>query len=83
MRMLTPEQCRAARGWFGWTQQELADKAGIGVSTVRAFEAGYRMPVRNNLGAIQRAFEASGVQFLSDGDRATGISVAVLVPQEA
>jgi transcriptional regulator with XRE-family HTH domain len=73
--MLTPEQCRAARGWIDWTQQELADRAGIGLSTLRAFEAGQRVPIRNNLDALRRAIEAAGVQLQFDGERAVGIAV--------
>jgi len=72
--MLTPEQCRAARGWLGWTQQELATKAGVGLSTLRAFEAGTRAPIRNNLGALRHAIEVGGVRLLFDGEKATGIA---------
>lgn len=72
--MLTPEQCRAARGWLGWTQQELAAKAEVGLSTLRAFEAGQRAPIRNNLGALRHALEAGGVRLLFDGEKATGIA---------
>jgi transcriptional regulator with XRE-family HTH domain len=73
--MLTPEQCRAARGWLGWTQQELADKAGVGLSTVRAFESGQRAPIKNNLAALQRAVEGAGIRLVFDTDgKATGIA---------
>jgi ribosome-binding protein aMBF1 (putative translation factor) len=72
--MLTPEQCRAARGWLGWTQQDLATKAEVGLSTLRAFEAGQREPIRNNLGALRHAIEAGGVKLLFDGGKATGIA---------
>src|SRR5262249_7973016 len=37
--MLTPSQCRAARGLLDWTQQQLADAARVGVATVRLFES--------------------------------------------
>jgi transcriptional regulator with XRE-family HTH domain len=72
--MLTPAQTRAARGWLGWTQQELAAKAGVGLSTLRAFEAGQREPIRNNLGALRHAIESAGVRLLFDGEKATGIA---------
>ena len=35
---LLPEQCRAARGLLDWTQEQLAERAGIARSTVRDFE---------------------------------------------
>jgi transcriptional regulator with XRE-family HTH domain len=74
--MLTPEQCRAARGWLAWTQQDLADKAGVGLSTLRAFELGQRAPIRNNLDALRRAIEAAGVRLLVGNEgKATGIAI--------
>ncbi|KQT47588.1 transcriptional regulator [Aureimonas sp. Leaf454] len=36
--ILTPEQCRAARGLLDWTQEQLAQEAGVSRSTVRDFE---------------------------------------------
>jgi DNA-binding transcriptional regulator YiaG len=73
---MTPEQCRAARGWLGWSQHELAERAHVGLSTVRDFEAGRRQPIENNRLALRRVFEASGVIFLFDATgRATGIGM--------
>ena len=37
--MVTPEQCRAARGLLAWSQLELAKKARVGVVTVHQLEA--------------------------------------------
>lgn len=71
--MITPELCRAARGWFGWTQPDLASRASIGISTVRDFETGTRMPISNNRQAIQRAFEQAGAAFILEGDQLIGL----------
>jgi ribosome-binding protein aMBF1 (putative translation factor) len=71
---MSPEQCRAARGWLGWSQQELADHARVGLSTVRDFEAGRRQPIENNLAALRRSLEIAGVRFVFGADGApTGI----------
>lgn len=63
---MSPEQCRAARNWLGWSQDELRKRASVGLSTVKDFESGTRKPIPNNLAAIQKALEDGGIQFTSD-----------------
>jgi transcriptional regulator with XRE-family HTH domain len=63
---MSPEQCRAARAWLNWSQQELAKQAKVGLSTVKDFENGSRKPIANNLNAIQRALEEGGIRPLFD-----------------
>ena len=74
--MLTSEQSRAARGWLDWSQDELAQKASVSLSTVRDFEKRRRVPIKNNLAALQRVLEAAGVRLLFDGERAAGVAIA-------
>lgn len=71
-RPMLPEQSRAARAWLDWSQEELAAKASVSISTVRDFEAGRRDPIANNLAAMRAALEAAGIAFL-EGD-ALGIT---------
>ena len=71
--MFTPAQCRAARGLLDWTQQELADKARVGVVTIRQLEAGAGAPRWATLDVIQRAFEAAGVEFISADGAGPGV----------
>src|SRR5215213_2621828 len=61
---MTPEQSRAARGWLGWSQQDLANRANVGLSTVRDFEAGRRQPIANNLVAMTLALERAGIHLV-------------------
>jgi transcriptional regulator with XRE-family HTH domain len=64
---MTPEQCRAARGWLDWSQERLATAANVSFSTVRDFEKGRRVPIANNLTAMRAALETQGIAFV-DGD---------------
>jgi DNA-binding transcriptional regulator YiaG len=71
---MTPEQCRAARGWLNWTQADLATRAGASLSTVKDFEGRRRVPIVNNLAAMKAALEAQGIAFLDD-DKSSGLTV--------
>jgi transcriptional regulator with XRE-family HTH domain len=66
--MLAPEQSRAARAWLNWSQEDLAVKAEVSLSTVRDFEKGKRVPIRHNLAAIRFALEGGGVRFEFNSD---------------
>jgi transcriptional regulator with XRE-family HTH domain len=75
--MLSPAQCRAARGWLDWSQEELAKLAKVSLSTVRDFEKGRRTPIANNIDAITRALERAGVRLTHDqAGTAIGITYA-------
>jgi DNA-binding Xre family transcriptional regulator len=50
LSMLSSEQCRAARALLDWTQEELAERAGVSRSTVRGFENGQHEPHRASSG---------------------------------
>jgi transcriptional regulator with XRE-family HTH domain len=63
---MKPEQSRAARGWLGWTQAELAKKARVGLSTVKDYENRKRTPIANNLEAMRRALEEFGIKFTEE-----------------
>jgi transcriptional regulator with XRE-family HTH domain len=65
---MSPEQCRAARGWLDWSQLDLAKRANVGISTVKDFEKGKRTPIANNLNALQGAIEAAGIDLISNAD---------------
>ena len=64
---ITPAQCRAARGLVDMDQAALADRAMVTRNVIIDFEKGRRVPMRNNLAAIQRVLEEAGVEF-TNGD---------------
>lgn len=71
--MLTPAQSRAARALINWSQTQLAEASGTGVSTIRDFETGKRTPIANNLAAIRAALESAGVIFVAENGEGPGV----------
>jgi DNA-binding XRE family transcriptional regulator len=61
--MITAAQCRMARAGLRWDVRQLAEKAGVSPATIVAFEKERRSPMRSTNAAIQRTFEAAGVEF--------------------
>lgn len=66
--MIDVEQCRGARALLGWSAQDLADKAGIGVATVRRYEGG-NVIASGSLEMMSAALVAAGVIFIADGEK--------------
>jgi predicted transcriptional regulator len=71
--MITSGQCRAARGLLDWSQQLLADHAGVGIVTVRQVEAGLTAPRRSTLEVIRLAFEKAGIEFIDENGGGPGV----------
>lgn len=71
--MLSPEQCRAARAWLNWSQDDLAQEARVALSTIRDFEGEKRQPITNNIEAMRLAFEKAGIVFESNPLGPSGI----------
>ncbi|MDR3533410.1 MAG: hypothetical protein P4L90_22990 [Rhodopila sp.] len=46
------------------------------MSTIRDFEKGRRVPIKNNLEAIRLSFEIAGISFLFRGDVPLGIQAS-------
>lgn len=70
---MSSEQCRAARAWLNWTQEELARRADVGLSTVKGFEKGERKTIPATAEAMQRALAAAGIEFVEEDGKAVGI----------
>ncbi len=67
--MITSAQIRAARGFLDWTQQELADEAGVGVFTIRRVEqpGGDEAMRQGTARKITEALEDAGVRLTESG----------------
>ena len=80
--MVTPGQCRAARGLLGWNQQEVARRARVGIVTVHQLETGVSQPRRATLDVIRRAFEAAGVEFIDENGGGPGVRLRERQPKK-
>jgi transcriptional regulator with XRE-family HTH domain len=66
--MLTAGQIRAARAYLGWKQEELADKVGVSVPTIKRMEkSGLETMKAGTAETLGRVFAAAGVTFTEDG----------------
>jgi transcriptional regulator with XRE-family HTH domain len=79
--MLDPNICRAARGLLNWTQCELAARANVGLSTIKKFEAGKSVPIKNNILAIDAVFAKTGLMILSAEEGGPGVLLKRLRPR--
>lgn len=70
---LQPAQCRGARAMLEWSQEKLAEAAGVSRPTVKDFERGARTPHPNNLQAIRAALETAGVEFIAENGGGAGV----------
>jgi predicted transcriptional regulator len=77
MAMITAAQIRAARALLGWKQTDLAKAAALSEMSIKNVERADTDPRVSTINAIRAALEAAGVQFLSDGEAATGPGVAL------
>jgi predicted transcriptional regulator len=74
--MMTPAQCRAARGLLGMTQSDLALSSGVSLRTIAHFEAGERTPIPANHAALRSALETAGVTFIAENGGGAGVRLA-------
>ena len=69
--MITPEQCRAARGLAGLSAEQLAASAGLSHVTLKRFESGRTMQA-DTIEAIVAALQRAGITFIAAGQTSRG-----------
>jgi transcriptional regulator with XRE-family HTH domain len=75
--MVSSRQIRAARMFLGWTQRELAEKAGVAINTVARLEKGEGDPRLGTVNAIEKALARAGIEFIpEDGREGEGVRLA-------
>lgn len=71
--MISPSQCRAARGLLDWSQHELAKQSRVGIVTVRQLESAKHESRRATLQVVRQALEAAGVEFIDENGGGAGV----------
>ena len=68
-------QLRAARGLLGWSQSQLAEASGVGLSTIRRMEGsdGPLKGTAENVWKVQQALEDAGVIFIDADKEGPGV----------
>ena len=64
--MITPAQCRGARGLLKWRQEDLAEKSEVSIVTVRNFENEKTQPHKGTLVLLRDTLEKAGIAFLDE-----------------
>ena len=72
LTIISIEQCRAARGFLGWSQLELAEKVRVGKTAICDFERGKTTPHKKTLEDIRTVFKDAGIEFI-DGEKVEGL----------
>jgi len=73
--LITSDQIRAARALLRWSGKDLAEKTGLGFSTLMRLEVlkGVPSAQAKTLETIQKAFEAAGLEFIGTPESGAGV----------
>ena len=73
--MITSDQIRAARALLRWSGKDLAEKTGLGFSTLMRLEVldGVPSAQAKTLETIQKAFEKAGIEFIGTPESGAGV----------
>ena len=65
---ISPTQCRCARALLNWSMKQLANKTGISVPTISAFEGGKRKLIPANARIIETVLIEAGIVFINNSE---------------
>jgi transcriptional regulator with XRE-family HTH domain len=73
--LITSDQIRAARALLRWSGKDLAEKTGLGFSTLMRLEVldGVPSAQAKTLENIQKAFEKAGIEFIGTSEEGAGV----------
>jgi predicted transcriptional regulator len=65
--MASVRQLRAARVLLGWSQQDVAERAGIALNTLNNIERGVVDPRKSTWDRVVQVFTDAGIEFIPAG----------------
>jgi len=73
--LITSDQIRAARAMLRWSGKDLAEKTGLGFSTLMRLESLEGVPGTHarTLEVIEKAFEQAGIEFIGTPGDGPGV----------
>jgi len=73
--LITSDQIRAARALLRWSGKDLAEKTGLGFSTLMRLEVLEGVPgaQAKTLETIQKIFEGAGIEFIGTPEEGAGV----------
>jgi transcriptional regulator with XRE-family HTH domain len=73
--LITSNQIRAARAMLRWSGKDLAEKTGLGFSTLMRLESLEGVPGTHSktLESIEKAFEKAGIEFIGTPESGAGV----------
>ena len=74
--MISSEQIRAAKAILRWSGEQLAERAGVSLSTIRRVESSIGIPEMQNMKTlvlIKKALEEGGVEFIGTPEDRPGV----------
>lgn len=75
--MINSAQMRAGRALLEWSQQDLADRSGVSLPTIKRMEkVGPGRSTGDTVEAVRKALEAAGVQFIPENGGGAGVRLA-------
>jgi transcriptional regulator with XRE-family HTH domain len=76
MSIITSDQVRAGKALLRWSGEDLAEKSGVSLSSIRRVESAESIPEGQNLKtllAIRSALEIGGVEFIGTPEDRPGV----------
>ena len=73
--LITSEQIRAARALLRWSSQDLADRSGVGVATIKRMEVMDGVPTGQvrTLATLKACLEEAGIEFIGTPEERPGV----------